>query len=283
MIKIEYDQSKVIGIKDGISAWVDKDTGLMWEIKNSYNISMMYVWHTSYVKKLPITDLDNNKLPYEPNVKDATSYVERLNENQYAGFDDWRLPSFEELATLIHHDGAYRLIKKPLQQNTCAQYWSDSPSMMVNVMTVPGMDIKDTAHIPSIDILDFTNAEKINYNPSNSLWIRCVRSIEKPPEPDIEKITEKPKKDSSERESQHSSSKLSLVDLLREKRLELANEQGVPSYIIFHDSTLEGMAKIRPNDLEAMSYISGVGEKKLDKYGDSFLAIIKSFTRDITK
>ena len=67
-----------------------------------------------------------------------------------------------------------------------------------------------------------------------------------------------------------------LFELLREHRLELANEYGVPPYIIFHDSTLEDMAKTRPATLEAMRYISGVGEQKLDKYGDSFLNIIQS-------
>lgn len=67
-----------------------------------------------------------------------------------------------------------------------------------------------------------------------------------------------------------------LFELLREHRLELANEYGVPPYIIFHDSTLEEMAKTRPDNLEAMRYISGVGEQKLDKYGDFFLSIIQS-------
>jgi ATP-dependent DNA helicase RecQ len=67
-----------------------------------------------------------------------------------------------------------------------------------------------------------------------------------------------------------------LFELLREHRLELANEYGVPPYIIFHDSTLEEMAKTRPDTLEAMRYVSGVGEQKLDKYGDSFLEVIQS-------
>lgn len=67
-----------------------------------------------------------------------------------------------------------------------------------------------------------------------------------------------------------------LFELLREHRLEIANENGVPPYIIFHDSTLEEMAKTRPASLEAMQYISGVGEQKLDKYGETFLAVIQS-------
>ena len=67
-----------------------------------------------------------------------------------------------------------------------------------------------------------------------------------------------------------------LFELLREHRLALASEQGVPPYIIFHDSTLEEMAKTRPATLEAMQYIPGVGEKKLNKFGQSFLNIILS-------
>ena len=67
-----------------------------------------------------------------------------------------------------------------------------------------------------------------------------------------------------------------LFELLREHRLEIANENGVPPYIIFHDSTLEEMAKTRPATLEAMRYISGVGEQKLEQYGETFLNIILS-------
>ena len=67
-----------------------------------------------------------------------------------------------------------------------------------------------------------------------------------------------------------------LFELLREHRLELAEEKGVPPYIIFHDSTLEEMAKTRPDSLESMQYISGVGEQKLKKFGQSFLEIIQS-------
>lgn len=67
-----------------------------------------------------------------------------------------------------------------------------------------------------------------------------------------------------------------LFELLREHRLEIANENGVPPYIIFHDSTLEEMAKVRPENLERMQYISGVGEQKLKKFGQTFLEVIIS-------
>lgn len=67
---------------------------------------------------------------------------------------------------------------------------------------------------------------------------------------------------------------VALFEQLREHRLEIAQELGVPPYIVFHDSTLEDMAKTRPESLERMQYISGVGEQKLKKYGQSFLDVI---------
>ena len=67
-----------------------------------------------------------------------------------------------------------------------------------------------------------------------------------------------------------------LFELLIKCRLQLADEYGVPPYIIFHDSTLEDMAKTRPSTIEEMGCISGVGENKLNKYGGAFLTIIQS-------
>ena len=65
-----------------------------------------------------------------------------------------------------------------------------------------------------------------------------------------------------------------LFTKLRDKRLEIAQTMGVPPYIIFHDSTLQQMARERPANLNTMSHISGVGEKKLNRYGSDFLKII---------
>ena len=92
---IEYDQDRVIGIEEGVLAWSDEDTGLMWEIKSKQNIQKMYVWHKRYVDDLPVTDGNGAELPYEADVKDAASYVDRLNDIQYAGYSDWRLPTPE--------------------------------------------------------------------------------------------------------------------------------------------------------------------------------------------
>ena len=68
-----------------------------------------------------------------------------------------------------------------------------------------------------------------------------------------------------------------LFDALRACRRELAQEGGVPPYVIFHDSTLREMAEQRPSNIREMSHISGIGQKKLDAYGDAFLAAIRPF------
>jgi ATP-dependent DNA helicase RecQ len=68
-----------------------------------------------------------------------------------------------------------------------------------------------------------------------------------------------------------------LFDLLRAKRLALAKAQGVPPYVIFHDSTLVAMATTNPRNLESLALIPGVGESKLRRYGAEFLETIAAF------
>lgn len=63
---------------------------------------------------------------------------------------------------------------------------------------------------------------------------------------------------------------------LRELRARLAKEQGVPAYVIFHDATLLAMLRERPQTLRALGEIGGVGERKLERYGDAFLAELAS-------
>jgi len=64
---------------------------------------------------------------------------------------------------------------------------------------------------------------------------------------------------------------------LRATRMQLAEEQGVPPYVIFHDSTLKAFLEHRPTDHESMAQISGVGAKKLEKYGEDFLQVIAEY------
>jgi ATP-dependent DNA helicase RecQ len=68
-----------------------------------------------------------------------------------------------------------------------------------------------------------------------------------------------------------------IFDALRECRRELAKEAGVPPYVIFHDSTLRDMARIRPKSERDMALVSGVGERKLEAYGQAFLTVLRQF------
>lgn len=77
-----------------------------------------------------------------------------------------------------------------------------------------------------------------------------------------------------ERKTLSSSSDEELFQKLRAHRFALAKEQNIAAYLIFHDSSLIDMVKIRPATLEALSTISGVGKHKLKRYGKSFLKII---------
>jgi ATP-dependent DNA helicase RecQ len=66
-----------------------------------------------------------------------------------------------------------------------------------------------------------------------------------------------------------------LFDALRACRRELAEEAGLPPYVIFHDSTLREMASARPQSLRALGDITGVGTRKLEAYGEAFLAVLR--------
>ena len=69
-----------------------------------------------------------------------------------------------------------------------------------------------------------------------------------------------------------------LWEALKAKRLEIAEGENVPIFFIFHDATLMAMMERKPKTLLQMADISGVGRKKLERYGDQFLAIIQNFS-----
>lgn len=68
---------------------------------------------------------------------------------------------------------------------------------------------------------------------------------------------------------------------LKAQRTELAREQGVPPYVIFHDSTLLEMVKLMPTTLEQFQLLNGVGQAKLEKYGDQFIQVVQSVKNQI--
>ncbi|MGV8833607.1 MAG: DNA helicase RecQ [Devosia sp.] len=67
---------------------------------------------------------------------------------------------------------------------------------------------------------------------------------------------------------------MSVFNALREERLRIAKQQGVPPYVIFHDATLKAMALAMPAHPHDMLNLPGVGQAKLDRYGEAFLAVL---------
>ncbi|MBD2168550.1 DNA helicase RecQ [Calothrix membranacea FACHB-236] len=71
-----------------------------------------------------------------------------------------------------------------------------------------------------------------------------------------------------------------LMQRLRSLRKQLADEQSVPPYVVFQDSTLKLMAQVQPTTLTEFAKLSGVGSHKLAQYGDKFLAEIRAYRQE---
>ncbi|MCC7546413.1 MAG: DNA helicase RecQ [Burkholderiales bacterium] len=65
-----------------------------------------------------------------------------------------------------------------------------------------------------------------------------------------------------------------VLERLRAWRRDEARAQGVPAYVIFHDATLEEIARLRPRSLVRLATIGGIGTRKLERYGEALLALL---------
>lgn len=68
-----------------------------------------------------------------------------------------------------------------------------------------------------------------------------------------------------------------LFEALRELRRDLAKDSGVPPYVIFHDSVLRDMCGFKPQTLDELGELPGIGARKLDEYGEDFLDVIQQY------
>ena len=68
-----------------------------------------------------------------------------------------------------------------------------------------------------------------------------------------------------------------LLAVLKALRFRLAQEAGVPAYVVFSNATLSDMAALRPLDMEEFLRVSGVGKVKAERYGAAFLAAIRDW------
>src|SRR6266851_989904 len=67
-----------------------------------------------------------------------------------------------------------------------------------------------------------------------------------------------------------------LVAALRAWRSEVARQRGVPAYVVLHDTTIDGIATSRPTTSEQLRGIPGIGDKKLEHYGDELIALVQA-------
>jgi ATP-dependent DNA helicase RecQ len=68
----------------------------------------------------------------------------------------------------------------------------------------------------------------------------------------------------------------SLLASLRSWRSATAREHGVPAYVILHDATLEGIVAARPRSKDQLRSVSGIGDKKLEHYGNALLELVRA-------
>ncbi|ORU89873.1 MAG: ATP-dependent DNA helicase RecQ [Cycloclasticus sp. symbiont of Poecilosclerida sp. M] len=102
--------------------------------------------------------------------------------------------------------------------------------------------------------------------------LRGEKTLELRKQTKEEKLTKEKKKKSQVRPQDEP-----LWEALRGLRTQLADEAGVPPYVIFHDVALQEMVKKRPDSPADMRYISGVGDQKIKRYGALFLAEIAKY------
>lgn len=133
--KISKDQKKVIEKDSGITAWIDEETGLMWEVKNDKNKNLIM------------------------SQKETLAYADNLNIIEYSGFTDWRVPTLKELKTLLSKTKKnFLFIKTPLSKNTNYGYWTSTKYDENFYMTV-----------------NFHNGKEIKSEKHNFDYVRCVR------------------------------------------------------------------------------------------------------------
>jgi ATP-dependent DNA helicase RecQ len=112
--------------------------------------------------------------------------------------------------------------------------------------------------------------------PASVEVLKSGRRVQIVPPPRIERVA-KGKKPSAVEAAATGAANEALFQRLRALRKKLADEQGVPPYVVFSDATLRQMAERQPQDADAFAQISGVGARKLAQYAEAFTTAIREY------
>jgi len=122
--------------------------------------------------------------------------------------------------------------------------------------------------------VDMTGYGGLSLSPSAQQILRGDLSIHFRKEIRTERSRVTKKAITASRSEKPTDAQSALFERLRSQRLAIAKESNVPPYVVFHDTTLLEMASKQPQSLEELRQITGVGEKKIAKYGEQFLAVL---------
>ena len=148
-------------LPDSASSWVmvrDNTTGLIWEVKTDdesfHDRDNKYTWYDVN----PLVNCGNAGTPGDGT--DTTDFIDALNSSNFGGYSDWRLPSQEELATIIDHGRSNPAIDTGYFPNTQgSDYWSSTTG-----------DYAEDAWLVS-----FHGGNMYNVYKSDSYYVRAVR------------------------------------------------------------------------------------------------------------
>jgi len=141
------------------------------------------------------------------------------------------------------------------------EYSAGTVRGMINFLTAEGFLQTEEAGFP---VLSFTHKTIPFLNSNTRLLMRKQEERAEKPQPSIKR-------------RQPDQTNAELFDTLRLLRKELSDAEGVPPYVVFSDKTLTAMCELLPEDRDAFLEIPGVGNVKLEKYGDAFIEVINKF------
>lgn len=152
---------------------------------------------------------------------------------------------------------------------TLSEYKEEELRYIINQMILDGYLVQTE---DQYSVIKLGNIEPLK-NPDTKFYVRVYEDKED----NIDNTARKRKKKKTDILTKAG---YDLFDRLRDLRISIAREQGVPPYIVFNDRTLIDMCTLLPKDKIEMLNISGVGEAKYEKYGIRFIDEIDSFLRE---